>query len=207
MSQSDKPRLPEAEVDALFVTRWSPRAFSDKPLSSEELDTLFEAARWAPSCFNEQPWLFLYARNAEDKALFTDLLSEGNRVWAARAPVIAFAVARRHFGRNGKPNRWAAFDTGAAWMSLSLAAHQRGLITHAMGGFDQARAYEVLRLPPSAFEILAAIAIGHTGDPADLDAALREREAPSPRNALDSIRREGVFDGGDPDVPGSGPTQ
>jgi nitroreductase len=193
MSKSATPRIPEANVDPLFLTRWSPRAFADSEVSSAELDSLFEAARWSPSCFNEQPWLFLYARESEDRSLFLDLLMEGNRPWAGRAPVLAFVVARRQFRHNSKPNRWAGFDSGAAWMSLALAAHQCGLVTHAMGGFDQDRAYEVLQVPSEEFEIMAAMAIGHPGDAADLPEALREREEPSSRNPLDSIRQEGVY--------------
>ena len=39
--------------------RWSPRAFSPKPVETEKLQSLFEAARWAASAFNEQPWRFI----------------------------------------------------------------------------------------------------------------------------------------------------
>ena len=42
-------RQPEAEVDELFLERWSRRALSDRPLTSQQISTLFEAARWAPS--------------------------------------------------------------------------------------------------------------------------------------------------------------
>ena len=42
-------------VQDLFAERWSPYAFADRPVSKEDLLSLFEAARWAPSSYNEQP--------------------------------------------------------------------------------------------------------------------------------------------------------
>jgi len=43
----------------LLRSRWSPRAFADRPVDEAVLLRVFEAARWAPSCFNEQPARFL----------------------------------------------------------------------------------------------------------------------------------------------------
>ncbi|HYQ46543.1 MAG TPA: hypothetical protein VER11_31455 [Polyangiaceae bacterium] len=48
VSQSSN-RIPDAEVDAQFVERWSRRALSERPLSAAQIQSLFEAARWAPS--------------------------------------------------------------------------------------------------------------------------------------------------------------
>jgi nitroreductase len=141
MAELKNPRVPEARVDPLFIDRWSPRAFSPEPIPSETLASLFEAARWAPSCYGEQPWLFLYAARPHDLELFRSLLVDGNRVWADRAPALAFAFARLKFSRNGKPNRWAQFDTGAAWMSLALQARTLGLYTHGMGGIHAERVH------------------------------------------------------------------
>ncbi len=61
MTTTPTPRVPAAEVDPRFLERWSPRAFTDQPISAADVASLFEAARWAPSCFNAQPWLFVYA--------------------------------------------------------------------------------------------------------------------------------------------------
>ena len=76
----DKYRKPEADVDRIFLERWSPRAMSGEDVTSQELMPLFEAARWAPSSYNNQPWRFLYARRSgphwED---FLGLLVPGNR--------------------------------------------------------------------------------------------------------------------------------
>jgi nitroreductase len=182
-----------APVDPLFTGRWSPRAFSSEPIPQETLDLLFEAARFAPSSVNEQPWLFLYARTEEELARFRPLLVEQNQLWANKAPVLAFAFARRTFQKNGKPNRWAAFDTGAAWMALSLQAHLLGLVTHAMGGIVTEKVYEVLGVPEAEYEALCGIAIGKYGDPAALPEQFRDREKPSPRKPREQVAIHGRF--------------
>src|SRR5208283_3204990 len=151
MSTETKTRITEAEVDPQFIERWSPRAFSSKPVSEKVLASLFEAARWAPSSSNEQPWLFLYANTEEDLQIFRPLLVDANRVWADKVPVLAFAIARRTFAKNGNPNRCAVFDTGAAWMSLALQAHKLGLYTHGMGGIHVDKVYEVLGVPKDQY--------------------------------------------------------
>lgn len=185
-------RTPEARVDPLFVDRWSPRAFRPEAVSREELLTLLEAARWAPSSFNEQPWRFLYAITQDDRAKFASVLVDLNRAWASHAPALVLLLARKQ-GGNGMPNPFAAFDAGAAWMSLALQARLLGLDTHAMGGVDREKAHDVLGIPRNEYEILVAIAVGKRGDPSRLPQMLAERERPSPRKPLREVAIEGGF--------------
>ncbi len=189
------PRLTEAEVDCTFPDRWSPRAFIEEPLPPRQVHSLFEAARWAPSCFNDQPWLFVYAVSPGDRARFADALLPKNRSWAARAPLLCFVFARREFEGSGKENRHAAYDTGAAWMSLALQARRLGLYAHAMAGFDQQKAYAAAGVPAETFHVMAAVAVGRLGDPAVLPDDLRAMEAPNPRKPLAEVAVEGRYGG------------
>lgn len=86
-------------------------------------------------------------------------LVPGN-AWALKAPVLGIAIAHSNWDRNGKPNRWAQHDTGQAMAMLSLQAVAEGLNVHQMGGFDVAKATELLRIPAD-HEPMAAFAIGH----------------------------------------------
>lgn len=185
-------RTPEAAVDALFTERWSPRAFDPTPIDQETLATLFEAARWAPSCFNAQPWLFLYAHTEAERDRFCGLLAASNQVWAKNAPVLAFALARKDFAYNGKPNRHAMFDTGAAWMSLTLQARMLGLYTHGMAGIDIDAIRKELGVPDS-YEVICGIAIGRIGDPATLPDDKRAVEQPNGRKPLAEVAVAGAF--------------
>jgi Nitroreductase len=49
------------DLHPLIRHRWSPYAFSEKPVTDRDLRLLLEAARWAPSSYNEQPWRFIVA--------------------------------------------------------------------------------------------------------------------------------------------------
>lgn len=180
-----KPAPTEFPVHDLIRHRWSPRAFSEKPVDTATLASLFEAARWAPSSNNEQPWAYLVATkdNPEDFAKTLSVLVEFNAGWAKNAPVLVLAVARLNFS-NGNPNRSAFYDTGAASVLLSLEATARGLVVHQMAGFDPAKARQVFEIPQGC-EAIAVIAIGYPGDASSLAEKLRDREvAPRTRKAL-----------------------
>lgn len=184
-------------IHALLSERWSPRAFTDQAIKTEELGSLLEAARWAPSCFNEQPWRFLVATR-DDAAGFERLASclmDGN-AWARQAPVLILTVARMTFERNNKPNRHAWHDVGLAAQNLVVQAQALGLSTHQMAGFDVQRAREVLGIP-AGFEPVGMIAVGHRAAPETLPEPLAEREvAARERKELDAIVLGPSWDGG-----------
>jgi hypothetical protein len=43
-----------------------------------------------------------------------DCLAEGNQSWVKNAPWLGLICADTLFTKNGQPNRWAEYDTGAA---------------------------------------------------------------------------------------------
>jgi nitroreductase len=188
-----KPAPSDFPVHQLITDRWSPRAFADKSVSPDVLRSLFEAARWAPSSSNEQPWAYLVATR-DDHENFSKMLSvlvEFNAGWAKGAAVLALAVAKLNFAKNDAPNRNAHYDTGAASALLSVEATARGLAVHQMAGFDPAKAREVFDIP-AGWEAIAAIAIGHPGDPNSLPQPLKDRElAPRTRKPLSEFVMSG----------------
>src|ERR1700688_3011974 len=181
-----KPAITDSPVHELLKNRWSPRAFSERPVEPQVLRSLFEAARWAPSSNNEQPWAYLVATkdDAESHAKTLSALVEFNASWAKDAPVLVLAVAGLKFHGNGTPNRNAFYDTGAATALLTVEATHRGLAVHQMAGFDPAKAKQVFEIPED-WEPIAAIAVGYPGDPNSLPQKLRDREvAPRTRKPL-----------------------
>jgi len=172
-----KTAVADYPIHELIAGRWSPRAFADRPVEPEKLRSLFEAARWAASCFGDQPWSFLVAPSS-DKPGFDKLASclmPGNS-WAAKAPVLMLSVAANNFGHNNQPNRFGPHDVGLAMGTLSLQAFSMGIFVHQMGGFDAAKAREVLAIPQTHAP-MAMIALGYPGDPATLSEELQKREA------------------------------
>lgn len=167
-------------LEAIQVRR-SKRAYADRPIEPEKIQSLFEAARWAPSSSNEQPWVYIYATKDQPelwKKLF-DTLNDGNKIWAQRAPLLVMSLIRKNFIRNEKPNASARYDLGAANALLSLQATHLGLNVHQMGGFDKLLAVQNLHVPDT-HEVAVMMAIGYSGDPELLPENLKLREI-SPR--------------------------
>jgi nitroreductase len=162
-----------AGLHSLLTDRWSPREFSDRPIESAQLRSIFDAARWAPSCFNEQPWRFVIATKADPAAFdrILSLLMEKNQQWAMHAYVIGFSAGKKTFTQTGAPDRFGLYDTGAAAASLALQATALGLYVHFMGGFDAQRARTEFGVPDD-FDIGAAFVVGH----------LRHGANPTPRS-------------------------
>ena len=157
--------------------RWSARAFSSRDVSPAALRNVFEAARWAASSNNEQPWRFLVGRRGDAawQKIYASL-TEGNRKWAHRAPVLILGTAATRFGKSGAENRYALFDLGAASSYLTLEAAELGMTTHQMAGYDHEAMRKALRIPEE-YALGTVIALGYQGGPAELgDGALIERE-------------------------------
>jgi nitroreductase len=180
-------------IHQLLRRRWSPHAFSSRPVEAEKLQRLMEAARWAPSSYNEQPWSFLVATkdNAADHDRMLQCLVEGNREWAKTAPVLLISVASVSFAKNGKPNRHALHDVGAAVADLTLQATSDGLFVHQMAGIDVDKIRATYAVP-ATHEPVAGIALGYPGDIDALSDGLKQRTlAPRVRKPMNEF----VFSG------------
>ncbi|MDI9524675.1 MAG: nitroreductase family protein [Candidatus Cloacimonadota bacterium] len=173
-----KPR-PEFShpVHEVIRKRWSPRLFSDRPVSEEQVLTLFEAASWAASAMNEQPWRFIWSLkdgSEKYKKLFS-CLYEGNQIWASSAPLLILTLAKTTFSFNGKPNPWSSHDLGLAVGNLTTQASLMDLFVHNMGGFDRQKAREIFSLTED-LEPITMIAVGWAEDPENLSEQERQRE-------------------------------
>jgi nitroreductase len=190
-------RTADHPIDALFLERWSPRAFTGEPIAERDLFTLFEAARWAPSSYNSQPWRFLYARrDTEHWPQFVSLLNAFNQSWASNAAALVILVSKTTMLPTGSdkevPSRTHAMDAGAAWGYLALQAARLGWAAHGMAGFDVERTAVELGVPAD-HRVEAAIAIGRPGPKSLLSEALAAREQPSGRLPLSRLVSEGRF--------------
>ena len=188
-------RVPTHPVDAQFLNRWSPRAFSEATMTEPEVLSVLEAARWAPSASNNQPWRFVWGlRGDAGFAAILDGLVPFNQMWAGKAAALVMVASKTTVaGNEGEAaNPYHAFDTGTSWGHLALQAHLNGFITHGMAGFDHVKMAANLHLP-EGYALHAAVAIGRQGDAAGLPDMLRAREVQSGRLALSEVARHGSF--------------
>ncbi|MFA6194468.1 MAG: nitroreductase family protein [Patescibacteria group bacterium] len=193
MSSEKSIRKSELPITPLILNRWSPRALSGEKMGDEELLSLFEAAKWAPSAFNSQPWRFIYVKNGTpswDKIFST--LANGNKIWTAKAAALVLVISRNNFEYNDRPNPTASFDCGAAWQSLALEASARGLVAHAMSGFDFDAARANFKIPED-YQPEVVVALGHLGKKDDLPEDFQKIEFPSDRKKVQEIISEGEF--------------
>ncbi|MDB5084382.1 MAG: Nitroreductase family protein [Bacilli bacterium] len=184
-------RTPEHEVTPLFLNRWSPRAYTNRQVSDQDLSTVLEAAHWAPSSFNDQPWRFFVATTEPELKLFHEFLSSFNQQWAVHAPVLMLLASDR-LRPNGDPNSAHAFDAGAAWANLALQATLLEMSAHAMGGFDRDKARSLLNIPEQ-FDLHVVISLGYRGDKDSLEPGMRESEFPSPRRPMREVIYQGKY--------------
>jgi len=161
----------------LLAERWSPRAFSDRPLTEEQALTLLEAARWAASCVNEQPWRFIWSLKdgSQRYQKLLDCLNHRNQEWAVDAPLLMLTLVQTTFSDSGKKNRWCEHDLGLAIGNLTTQASAMDLYVHNMGGFSQEKVRGHFALPENV-EPVTMIAIGYLGDPERLSEFNRKRE-------------------------------
>ena len=175
----------------LILKRWSPRSFSDRPVSKDQMDELFEAARWAASSNNEQPWSYTYAfRGSPGFDSLWECLAPGNQPWTSSAAVLMVAMYRTQFQKSGKSNPWAAHDLGLANAQLILQAAHRDIYGHMMAGFDTEKVKSLLSLEDN-IRPACLIALGYLGDPESLNEPYKSRElAPRSRHPIQEFTRE-----------------
>lgn len=176
------------DVHALIRGRWSARAFSEAPITEEDIRTVVEAAAWAPSAMNEQPWRYRFALKGTPAfdALWS-CLNTGNRPWAVNAGALVVASGMKLLSRNGQPNHSWPHDVGMANANLLTQAVSMGIYGHIIGGFDHTKANVVLGIDSEHEEIICFIALGHLGEAERLAEPFHTREiTPRTRRSLDA---------------------
>lgn len=169
----------------LCQKRQSCRSFADKPVEHDKLVNCIEAARLAPSACNSQPWSFVVVETPE---LVTEVAAcgqsaginsflEGAKSFifvleehAKLMPGIACMLDSQYF---------AEVDTGAAALSVCLAAEDQGLGTCYIGLFDRPKLCALLDIPEHK-HFAAMIAVGYPK---------KDTVRPKKRKALADITR------------------
>jgi nitroreductase len=177
------------ETNKLILQRYSPIAFSNKDISESDLNQFMEAARWAPSAFNEQPWRFLLAPKS-DRTRYQKLLEclfDGNKVWAASAPVLMLVYAKRDFSHNANPNNFHMYDSGMAMQNFIISAMESGVYVHQMAGFDHELAAKNFEISDE-YTLISIAAMGYPGDINTLSEDLLNRaQRPRVRKPISEI--------------------
>lgn len=167
----------EHPVHALIRQRFSARGFSEKPLTAEVMNTLFEAAAWAPSSMNEQPWRYRFAlRGTPAFEQLWNCLAPGNQPWTKAAAALVVCSGKTFLHRNNEPNHNWKHDVGLANANLLMQAVSMDIYGHLMGGFDHNKTNTALGLGDGSEEVTCFLALGYLGDAEQLVEPFKTRE-------------------------------
>jgi nitroreductase len=164
-------------VTDLIKNRFSPRAFSDKAITLDDVNTVLEAASWAPSAMNEQPWRYHVALKSNQTGFqkLVDLLVPGNTPWAKNASALVLCTTKLTYSQNQQPNGSTFHDTGMANQNLLLQALSMDIYAHVMGGFDKEKSKQVFNIS-NDYQPICIIALGYLGNAETLTTGFKERE-------------------------------
>lgn len=157
--------------------RWSPRSFSDKSITEQQVKTLLEAGRWAPSCANIQPWRVVWGiKGTEAYDRIYNCLDDFNQQWTGNAQVLWLNAFKKTMEKNDKVNFHGLHDLGLFMGNVINQANSMGIAVHQMAGVRFKDAQEEFQFTDD-YHIATAVAFGHYGGSADvLPQDLKEQE-------------------------------
>jgi len=144
-------------MDAIKIRR-SVRAYEPEPVPDDVLERVLEAGRLSPSADNLQPWHFVIVKDAEKRAIMSEVKYAK---FLRESPVVIVGCG----DREDSPE-WYPIDVSIAMENMVLAATAEGLGTCWVGSFDEERVRELLRMP-DRYRIVSLLAVGYPREKLD----------------------------------------
>lgn len=140
--------------------RYSCRAYQDKPIAQEKLDSIFEAARLAPSAKNMQDWRFVLVTDKEAKRKLAEAANNQKFLENAAAIIVACSSSDdvMRCGQAIGP-----IDVAIALEHICLQATELGLATCWIGSFYPEKVRPILGIPAD-IAIIELMAVGYPAD-------------------------------------------
>ncbi|KUJ66404.1 malonic semialdehyde reductase [Streptomyces albus subsp. albus] len=89
--------LDTAAQDLLFREARTANAFTDEPVTDEQLQAVYDLVKFAPTAFNQTPLRIVLVRSAEARERLVAHMAEGNQAKTASAPLVAILAADNEF--------------------------------------------------------------------------------------------------------------
>jgi nitroreductase len=142
-----------------IVSRRNVRQYTDREITTGDLDRILEAARRTPSSRNEQRWDFVVVTGRAQ-------LEELSQVWRGAGHVARSAATIALVAPDSEDPRVREsiqYDLGQVTMSIAIAATDMGIGTGHSAVSDQKLAREILGFP-DGYVCAWLIALGYPAD-------------------------------------------
>ena len=170
----------ELSLDAqnlLFREARTANAFTDEPVTEEQIRAIYDLAKWGPTAMNSQPLRVVLVQSPEARARLVEHMAGGNRARTEAAPLVAvlaadhdfhddfhktfpaFPGARDVFSDESARIASAHLSAGLQVGYFILAVRAAGLAAGPMGGFD-AEAVSREFFPDGRHQALLVVNIG-----------------------------------------------
>ena len=179
--------LSEDAQNLLFRDARTANTFSDKPVSDEHMQAVYDLVKWAPTSMNMQPLRILLVRTPEARERLVSHMSDGNKAKTSTAPLVAVLAADVNFHEElprvfpnfpGAKDLFAAndearentarFNAGLQVGYFILGVRAAGLAAGPMTGFDAPALAEEF-FPDGEHRVLAVVNIGEPGEAVGLE--------------------------------------
>jgi len=144
---------------SMIFARRSVRAYTQQPVSADDIHGLLEAGMAAPSANNHKPWHFVVVRNRDALHMLAEMLPYGKMLEGA---ALAIAVC-------GDPSAsdWWVQDCAAATENILVAAAGLGLGSVWVGCHGRAQREDAVRSIlgiPARIGVLSLVSLGHPAE-------------------------------------------
>jgi 3-hydroxypropanoate dehydrogenase len=148
--------LPPEAQDLLFREARTANAFTDEPVSDEQVAAIYDLVKYGPTAMNAQPLRVVLVRDGEPRERLLKHMADGNRDKTANAPLVAILAAdvdfhdnlpqvfphaphaRDGFADEAKREHVARFNATLQIGYFLLGVRAAGLAAGPMAGFDPA---------------------------------------------------------------------
>ena len=162
------------DVFTALQTRRSIRKYDSKPVEDEKLNKVLEAARLSPSAKNAQQWKIIVVKDSGTRAELAK--ATNGYLFIGQAPIIIAACGTDPDSVMSCGQYRHSVDLSIATAYMILEAHELGLGTCWIGGFNEKEVKRILSVP----ENVRVVALTPLGYPA-------ENPGQRPRKALEEI--------------------
>jgi 3-hydroxypropanoate dehydrogenase len=155
IAMSDILELSPDAQDLLFREARTANAFSDEPVTDEQVAAIYDLVKYGPTAMNNQPLRVLLVRDGEPRERLLKHMADGNRDKTANAPLVAVLAADTDFhehlprtfphfpgardlfaGDDASREQVARFNATLQVAYFLLGVRAAGLAAGPMNGFD-----------------------------------------------------------------------